>query len=90
MSRFAALKASKYGDEFRSDTFAKCPHCGHEGDVNDNEWFQLYDEGDHDIECPACGEDFVVTSVAHFTFETDEQPDEDDDDLPAGEAKEGG
>ena len=51
--RFAALKKAKEEDGFfPSDYWAndepRCPHCGHVCHVSDNEWWDLYEEGEHE------------------------------------------
>ena len=52
-----------------------CPHCDEIFDVMENEAFELYEEGNHDITCRSitCGKEFSVESVSEFTFNTDEQ-----------------
>lgn len=55
----------------------KCPHCGHECDINELEWFDLCDEGEHEKECPSCGREFAISSIASFRFSTDEQDEQD-------------
>lgn len=68
----AALKAAQGADrqEFVRDAGPKCPHCGHECDIDDNGWYRLYQDGDHDVTCPDCGEEFTVASSSSWTFST--------------------
>lgn len=50
----------------------RCPHCSYVMDVAESELFELYEDGDHDINCDDCGKEFtVVTSVSH-SFESPE------------------
>lgn len=57
-----------------------CPHCGHECDVSENDWWRLYDEGEHEVSCPHCNEDFTVNTRVSFSFDTDSQEGIDDED----------
>ena len=75
--RFAALDADTECDFFRNDD-PRCPHCGEVCSVQHNEWWELYSEGDHEVTCPHCDEDFTVSSIATYTFSTDEQERDDD------------
>ena len=54
----------------------KCPHCGADFDVFENEAFYLYeDEAENTVECDACDLPFKVRSIATWTFSTDGQED---------------
>ena len=82
--KFAALKKAKEEDGFfPSDYWAsdepKCPHCGHVCHVSDNEWWDLYEEGEHEKECPSCEGKFTVSTRVSYSFSTDEQEDMDDE-----------
>lgn len=74
--KLAALKRCAGALE-RLDFFAnknpKCPHCGEECSVSDNEWWHLYEEGEHEVTCPACDEDFTVSTSVSYSFSTDNQ-----------------
>lgn len=72
------LSALKQGDtlEFWRNDNPKCPHCGHDCDVNDMEAWHLYEEGEHNLECPSCDAGFRVSTTVSFTFSTDEQDDD--------------
>ncbi len=70
------LKALKSGSsiDFWGNDKPKCPHCGDDFDIADNEAWYLYSEdGPHDVECPSCDREFQVSSLASWTFSTDEQ-----------------
>jgi hypothetical protein len=75
------LKALKEGDwiQFSANRNPKCPHCGHVCDIQENEWWDLYQEGDHEKHCPSCGLEFVIDACCEYTFNTDEQEDDDAD-----------
>jgi DNA-directed RNA polymerase subunit RPC12/RpoP len=74
--RLEALN-SHHSIEFVGNKKPKCPHCGSDFDIEDNEAWHLYDDSNtHDVECDRCGEDFQVSSIADWRFSTDEQEDE--------------
>ena len=55
----------------------KCNHCKEEIDIQDNEFYQLYEEGTHEVECPKCDETIHINSIVNYSFEvTDEDGDE--------------
>lgn len=51
----------------------RCPHCGEGCDVDRNEWWKLYEEGEHEVTCPHCDEDFSVSTRVSYSFSTDNQ-----------------
>lgn len=80
MSKFEALKKAKAGGvvdalAYWGNKDPKCPHCGAECVVADHEWWKLYEEGEHEVSCPHCDEDFSVSTRVSYTFSTDEQED---------------
>jgi hypothetical protein len=76
--RFNALRTAPHRYEFASLDNPMCPHCGYICDVSENDLWRLFEEGHHDVCCPACGDDFVVKAIANFSFSTDES-DEDEE-----------
>lgn len=70
---FQALKASKDSWEFASNRHPKCPHCGEFIKIDDHDLYPLYEEGRHEVDCPECGQEFVVQTNVRHTFSTDEQ-----------------
>lgn len=54
--------------EFFGNRNPKCPYCG-------EEWWELYEEGDHTVTCPSCDHDFIVRTSVSYSFSTDEQHD---------------
>ena len=52
-----------------------CPHCGHECLIDECEFWNLYQEGDHEEHCPSCGYEFKIVTHARYSFSTDEQED---------------
>ncbi len=69
------LHALTTGDryDFMYEKHPKCPHCGHDCNVSDNDWWHLYEEGEHDVECPLCDLPFIVSTHVQHSFSTDEQ-----------------
>jgi hypothetical protein len=41
--------------------------------VDRNEWWKLYEEGEHEVTCPHCDEDFSVSTRVSYSFSTDNQ-----------------
>ena len=80
-NKFAALSQCKDAMDrlefFRNDE-PKCPHCGHDCDISENGWWRLYEEGEHDVTCPSCDNDFTVSTSVSYSFSTDEQEQSDD------------
>lgn len=73
--KFAALEAGNSFD-FCANSDPKCPHCGDDFDIRENEAWFLYDENEtHEIECPSCELKFSVNASANWSFSTDEQED---------------
>lgn len=73
MGRLKALDAGDWLD-FWGNNQPKCPHCGEDFHIADNEAWHLYSEdGPHDVECPSCDLEFQVSSLASWSFSTDEQ-----------------
>lgn len=81
---FAALRKAKeeeryYPSDFWRKDQPKCPHCGTDGDVSDIDWWRLCEEGEHEVTCPSCGEDFTVSTAVSYSFSTDTQEGMDDE-----------
>lgn len=80
MESFAALKDAKkterhFPSDFWCDKVPRCPHCGRGCGPSEHDWYDLYEEGEHEKECPHCDGEFVIsTSVSYsYSFSTDEQ-----------------
>jgi uncharacterized Zn-finger protein len=64
--------------DFCANKNPKCPHCGDDFDIEDGEAWELYDDRDtHEVECPNCNLEFRVSSIAQWSFSTDEQEEDD-------------
>ena len=73
---FKALRQSETNNsdyEFRGNKSPKCPHCGKYCDISEYEWYDLYEEGEHEKECPSCDREFSISTHVKYTFNTDEQ-----------------
>lgn len=76
VNKLEALRAASSSAEFWGNEKPKCPHCGEDFDIEENEAWRVYDEsGSHDVECPACEHEFRINSHASWSFSTDEQDD---------------
>ena len=80
MEKFEALKKAKeserhYPSGYWGNDSPRCPHCGTECSVSENEWWKLYEEGEHEVSCPHCDGDFSVSTRVSYSFSTDEQED---------------
>jgi hypothetical protein len=75
-NRLAALKASEDSMEFWGNEDPKCPHCGDDFDVSENEAWEVYGEGEHELTCPSCDLDFTVETRVSYSFSTEDQPDD--------------
>lgn len=69
-----AITESMESDFWRNEN-PKCPHCSNICDIQAMEEWRLYEEGDHEITCPACAEKFKIITQVEFSFSTDEQED---------------
>lgn len=43
----------------------RCPHCAHVFDVS-SDFQSLYEDGQHELDCPACEAAFEVTTTVHY------------------------
>ena len=59
-----------------------------EYDIYDYEAWNLYEEGEHEIECPFCENEFEVSVHVSYTYDTSNQSAMDDEEeTTAGDAK---
>lgn len=73
--RLEALNAGHKLDFWGNDE-PVCPHCAYIYEISDHDAWELYDEGDHEIECPSCELEFTVYTRVKHSFSTDEQEEE--------------
>ena len=70
-------KAKDEGNEtwlFYGNDNPVCPHCGVIFNLQKQEADNIYEEGEHEIDCAKCGQPFRVTTRIQHLFDTDEQP----------------
>lgn len=60
--------------EYSLNKAPKCPHCDTDIDMSDEDFCELYNEGEHDISCPDCGKQIMVVTTVKYLFSTDNQP----------------
>lgn len=79
MTEFAALKAAQATGrdwwDYSGNDDPKCPHCGETCYIPENEWWDLYEEGEHTKECPHCDGEFTISTRVSHSFSTDQQED---------------
>lgn len=61
-------------DDYWGNDSPKCPHCDYEIDLGSNDLYRLYEEGEHQVDCPKCDEPFMVSTRVSHSFSTDKQP----------------
>lgn len=50
-----------------------CPYCDELIDIGEYDLFHLYEEGEHEIDCPNCEKEVRVYTRVKYSFDTDEQ-----------------
>ena len=55
----------------------KCNHCDFNINIDENEFYQLYEEDQHEVDCPNCGKTVYVNSVAYYRFHVTDEDGED-------------
>ncbi len=59
-------------DTFSTD-YVVCPYCGNgmETDLGYEDFPEIYEEGDHEIECPECENTFILNTSVSYSWETE-------------------
>lgn len=57
--------------DFRYEDEPRCPHCGESIDISKRDLNELYEEGEHIIDCPLCELEFSVATTVKHSFSTD-------------------
>lgn len=71
--RLAALEGGPSW-EFILNKQPKCPHCGSDFDISENEAWDLYDDDDsHEVQCSDCELTYSVRTHKTYAFSTDDQ-----------------
>jgi hypothetical protein len=62
----------------------RCPHCRHEMNVYNDELFDLYDAGYHEVSCTLCDKEFEVETRITYSFESPDIIEDEDKEDDAG------
>ena len=54
---------------YSDDNGYYCPYCGEFNDMN-HDFYELYEDGDHEVECHFCNKSFTVTTYVSYSFES--------------------
>lgn len=56
-----------------SDDYVICPYCGEalRTDFGYEDFPEIYEEGSHSLECPACGKNFTLNTSVSYSWETE-------------------
>jgi DNA-directed RNA polymerase subunit RPC12/RpoP len=46
----------------------RCPHCRYIQDPMDGDYYEIMEDGEHEVSCIECGKDFVISTYVDFTF----------------------
>lgn len=66
-----AVNTGEDPDTWSSD-YAICPYCGNPVEqLSYDETPEMYDEGDHEVECYQCGRHFRLTTSVSYSWETE-------------------
>lgn len=55
------------------EQFFRCPVCGEVTLVFENEYYELCQEGEHNVTCPDCDHKFEVITTVTYSFESPER-----------------
>lgn len=63
-----------------SDDYVICPYCGEalETDVGYPDFPEIYEDGDHELECTECGKIFILNTMVSYSWETAKKDGESD------------
>lgn len=71
---------SKSPESVQHDKFIRCPKCNEVFEPIAFIDFDIYEEGEHDLDCPKCKHFFIIETTVTYTFESPALVDEEDDD----------
>lgn len=63
-----------------SEDYVICPYCGEalETNVGYPDFPEIYEDGDHELECPECGKTFILNTIVSYSWETSKKDGEND------------
>ncbi len=66
-----------------SDDYVICPYCGAamETNVGYPDFPEIYEEGNHELECDECGKPFILNTRVSYSWETEKKDGENNDKL---------
>lgn len=56
--------------DYKHNTEPKCPHCDSDIGISAHDLYDLYEDGEHEIECPYCETPIKVISECTYHFST--------------------
>jgi len=59
-------------EEVDHSKMVRCPYCKCKIDVHENELYNLYEEGEHEINCMRCNGTFEVSTSVSYSFKSPE------------------
>jgi len=66
-------------DSVKHNKFIRCPKCHSVFEPLTFSEFDIYEEGDHDVDCPKCNYFFIVETVVTYSFESPAVMDKEED-----------
>lgn len=60
-------------EELHHPTDIRCPKCGYHWDIWDGEYYEIANEGEHEVECPECDHKFEVSTSVSYSFKSPER-----------------
>jgi len=54
----------------RHKCMLRCQHCKHQFNVYDTDYYDLFEEDEHDAICPECDGEFPVSTIVSYQFES--------------------
>lgn len=76
-----AIRNNEEDVDTGSSDYVICPYCGEEMETcyGYEDFPEIYEEGEHEIECPECERTFILESSCSWYYETKKKEGEADD-----------
>ncbi len=66
-----SIKSGDPSPDTYSTDYVICPHCGAAYEqLSYDETSEMYDEGEHEVECYECGKTFLLHTYVSYAWET--------------------